>query len=148
MTYNPSSPPHLVSSGFADILSTAPMLGSPDSGLCTDHLRPILSHDYSSAFMPPGGTGGPAPLSDQLGLRSIQPYSAPVIGDGRSQSRQSQSPTVSDSGIGMDSTSPGIGASNAPVSYPYLSEPFGSPHTAPPPRLHSTSTTISECDPG
>lgn len=119
MTYNSSSPPHLVASGFADILSSAPpMLGSPDSGLCTDHVRPILSHDYSSAFMPPGTTSSSASLSDQFGLRSVgQSYSGTVVGDGRSQSRQSQSPTVSDSGIGMDSSSPGIsGAVNTSVS--------------------------------
>ena len=45
-------------------------LGSPDSGLCNDTLRPILSHDFAaggSAFQMPTANGSATTLSDQLG---------------------------------------------------------------------------------
>jgi len=70
-----ASPPTLMAaSPFADIPGmfgnsrAQPMMGSPDSGLATDHvMRPILSTDYSSSQVFPSTNTVSMSMSDQLG---------------------------------------------------------------------------------
>lgn len=53
------------------MMAAGSMLGSPDSGLSTDqHLRPILSNDFDTAFLPTSNTNLASTLSDQLGNNS------------------------------------------------------------------------------
>lgn len=84
-----TSPPTLAATlaatGYTDMMTSGPMLGSPDSGLSTDnHMRPIVSHDYSSAFLPAtnttmAGSAGGSTLSDQLGT-SISSHHITQVG--------------------------------------------------------------------